>query len=316
MIKMIVFSIILLYIPLTACTQYEKEDSLPKENSLGIVQDSTSFSSFKNPSYEKYDNQWVELTEGVSYIEKTAPDSSITNDSKISILKIDPKIADFEFRSASQKDSLRMCVVDYANTFNYNIVINSGMYNLRNSLKSEGLLINNPDYTNNPKMRRYYNMMICANPKSDTLPAFDIVDLTIHPWDSIHNLYNSFAQGLRMIDGNGKPMHWKNQVCSQLIVAKDTLGMIYFIFNRSPYSQNYMIDFMVNMGLRDAIYMEGGPQASLFVDIDNYRIEKLGSYVSRTYPRDDNAEFSLLPNVIGVTIKKKKTDPIMIKIEN
>lgn len=303
MIRMIVFSIVMLYIPLTACTQIEENNLLPKKNSLGIVQDSTTYSPFKNPSYDKYDNHWVKLTQGVSYIEQTAPDSSITNDSKISILKIDPRIAEFEFRSASQEDSLRMCVVDYANAFDYNIVINSGMYNLRNSLKSEGLLINNPDYANNPEMRRYYNMMICANPKSDTLPTFDIVDLTMHSWDSIHKLYNSFAQGLRMIDGNGKPMHWKKQICSQLIVAKDTLGFIYFIFTRSPYSQNYMINFMVEMGLRDAIYMEGGPQASMFIDIDNNRIEKLGSYVSRTYPRDDNAEFSLLPNVIGVKIK-------------
>lgn len=306
----------MLYLPLTACTQTEKEDSLPKVNSLGILQDSTTLSSFKNPSYQKYDNQWVELTEGVSYIEQTAPDSSITNDSKISILKIDPNIAEFEFKSATQEEGLRRCVVDYANTFDYNIVINSGMYNLRSSLKSEGLLINNSNYANNPKLRRYYNMMICANPKSDTLPAFDIVDLTMHPWNSIKNKYNSFAQGLRMIDGNGKPMHWKKQVCSQLIVAKDTLGMIYFIFNRSPYSQNYMINFMVNMGLRNAIYMEGGPQASLFVDIDNYRIEKLGSYVSGTYPKDNNAEFTPLPNIIGVRIKENKTNLINSNTKN
>ncbi len=303
MIKAFISSLCVLFCYSTVYTQNVDSDSLLKVNSLGIVQDSTILSSFKNPSYKQYDNQWVQLSSGINYIEKTAPDSSITNDSKISILKIDPNVCEFEFKSAAQEDSVRRCVVDYANAFNYNIVINSGMYNLKNTLKSEGLLINNSQYSNNPNLRRNYNMVICANPKNDSLPQFNIIDLTTHSWSSVRNQYHSYAQGLRMIDDEGKPMHWKNQVCSQLIVAKDTSGFIYFIFNRSPYSQNYMINYMVNMGLRNAIYMEGGPQASLFVDIDDTRIEKVGSYVSTTYPRDDHAEFSLLPNVIGIRIK-------------
>jgi hypothetical protein len=40
------------------------------------------------------------------------------------------------------------------------------------------------------------------------------------------------------------------------------------------------------------------------VDIDDYRIEKVGSYVSNTYPTDANSEYWPLPNVIGVRVKK------------
>lgn len=113
-----------------------------------------------------------------------------------------------------------------------------------------------------------------------------------------------------MIDGNGNAMSWnKNpQWCSQLIVAKDKHNSIYFFFTRSPYSHNEMIDFMMNFEekLYSAIYMEGGPQTSLFVDTKKYRIEKLGSYVSRTYPTDENSEFWNLPNVIG--LRKKQSN--------
>ncbi|MCO5261040.1 MAG: phosphodiester glycosidase family protein [Crocinitomicaceae bacterium] len=102
-------------------------------------------------------------------------------------------------------------------------------------------------------------------------------------------------------------MSWnKNpQWCSQLIVAKDDYQQIYFVFTRSPYSHNEMIQFMAKLDrpLRNAIYMEGGPQTSLFVDTKNDRIEKLGSYVSRTYPVDTNTEFWRLPNVIGIKTK-------------
>ncbi|MEZ4889720.1 MAG: phosphodiester glycosidase family protein [Crocinitomicaceae bacterium] len=90
-----------------------------------------------------------------------------------------------------------------------------------------------------------------------------------------------------------------------LIVAKDDYQQIYFVFTRSPYSQNEMIRFMTQLErpLRNAIYMEGGPQTSLYVDTETERIEKLGSYVSNTYPITTNAEFWKLPNVIGIKRK-------------
>ncbi len=296
------------YVPLSlsACTQVEEENIAQQMDSLGIPTDTAIVSPFKNTSYNKFENTWVELTKGVFYIEKTTEKKSIVNDSKISILKIDPNVAEFEFKSATQNDKKMLCVADYAETFNYNIVINSGMYDVKSYFKSKGLLINNSSYANNPNLYPNYNMMICANPKEDGLPNFCVNDLTKDSWNTLSNKYESFSQGLRMIDADGKPMFWNKryQSCSQLIVAEDKAGMIYFIFTRSPYTQNFMINYMVDMGLRNAVYMEGGPQTSLFVDINDYRIEKLGSYVSNTYPTDSNSEYWSLPNVIGVRVNQ------------
>jgi hypothetical protein len=304
--KICLLYLFIVLVSFTSCSQEETNASITKQmDSLGIPTLSDSLSPFKNDSYLRYSDKWVELTKGISYIEKTAPTPSVVNDSKISILKIDPSVAEFEIKSATQNNNEALCVVDYAEKFNYNIVINASMYDLRNQLKSKGLLINDKSYANNPELYPQYNMMICANPTKDGLPNFCVNDLTLKPWNTIRTKYESFAQGLRMIDGNGNPMSWnkRKQSCSQLIVAEDKQGMIYFIFTRSPYSQNYMIEFMVNMGLLNAIYMEGGPQTSLFVHIGDHRIEKLGSYVSNTYPTDANGEFWPLPNVIGVRVK-------------
>lgn len=296
------------YIPFTfvACSQVEEENLAKQMDSLNIPTDTARVSPFRNSSYNKFENTWVELTKGISYIERVTPEKSIVNDSKISVLKIDPKVADFEFKSATQNDRNMLCVADYAEKFNYNIVINAGMYDVRNYFSSKGLLINNSEYANNPKLYPNYNMMICANPTKDGLPKFCINDLTQKPFNTLKPNFESFSQGLRMIDADGKPMSWNKryQSCSQLIVAEDKNGMIYFIFTRSPYTQNYMINFMVKMGLRNAVYMEGGPQTSLFVDINDYRIEKLGSYVSNTYPTDANGEYWPLPNIIGVRVSQ------------
>lgn len=309
MVKHFFSSLFIIAFSLTACSQTnEVEENIAQQiDSLEIPVFSDSVSAFKNSSYQYYENTWVELTEGISYIEKITKDSSIVNDSKISILKINPAVAEFEFKSAVENDKEALCVTDYAEKFNYNIVINAGMYDVRSFYRSKGLLINHSQYKNNPKLYEGYNMMICANPKKEGLPNFRVNDLTMKPWHTINKEYESFAQGLRMIDGNGKPMEWnkrKHQSCSQLIVAEDKEGMIYFIFTRSPYTHNYMIGYMAEMGLRNAVYMEGGPQTSLFIDIEDYRIEKLGSYVSNTYPTDANGEFWPLPNVIGVRVKK------------
>lgn len=209
--------------------------------------------------------------------------------------------------SATQFDSSSLCVVDWAEKHHLNVVINAGMYDLRNQLKSKGLLQNDENYANNNKLYEGYNMIIAFNPLEKGLSNFDIIDLKCTDINIVKKQYASLAQGLRMIDCNGNPMSWnKNpQWCSQLIVTKDKKGQIYFFFTRSPYSHNEMIEFMTRFEepLINAIYMEGGPQTSLFVDTKNDRIEKLGSYVSKTYPTDKNVEFWVLPNVIGIRKK-------------
>jgi hypothetical protein len=50
--------------------------------------------------------------------------------------------------------------------------------------------------------------------------------------------------------------------------------------------------------------MEGGPETSFYINIDDTKIEKVGSYVSTTYANDDNDHFWNLPNVIGIKVKK------------
>lgn len=296
--------VIVLTVPFVSCSQQNETDVTKVQDTL---KNEVTHSPFLNPSYEKFHSQWTELEEGLWYIETDAPRKEKVGDSKISLLKINPEKFQFELTSATQSDSVAMCVVDWAEKYNFNVVINAGMYDLKRPLISKGLLQNNREYSNNSQLYDGYNMMIAFNPLEKGLPSFDIIDLKCTDVTTVKSQYASLAQGLRMIDCNGKPMSWnKNpQWCSQLIVAKDKRGNIYFIFTRSPYSHNEMIDFMIHFEepLLNAIYMEGGPQTSLFIDTKNDRIEKLGSYVSKTYPTDKNSEFWILPNVIGIRKK-------------
>jgi len=253
----------------------------------------------------RYD--WVELDDGLSFCETDAPEKSTLNDSKLTIVRIDPLKFEFNLFTATEYgDSLRSAD-NWANKFGLEIVFNAGMYGTRKGNPNKGYL-KNYDHFNNPTINGYYNAMMVLNPKDSTQKQFEIVDMTCYPWDSIKDEYHSYCQGMRMIDCDGNPMSFdKNptQSCSMIVLSTDTNGTIYIVFTRSPYTHQKMIQFLKSFpfDLRQTVYLEGGPEASLYIKAENVTISKYGSYVSKTWAKDDNDHFWEIPNVIGVRKK-------------
>ncbi|HQI71256.1 MAG TPA: hypothetical protein PLT47_10930 [Bacteroidales bacterium] len=58
--------------------------------------------------------------------------------------------------------------------------------------------------------------------------------------------------------------------------------------------------------IQTAMYLEGGPESTLYVKTKKTEIEKFGSYVSYSKPDDTNTEVRKMPNVLG--IRKKMND--------
>jgi hypothetical protein len=250
---------------------------------------------------------WNDLAKGFSYCEVGAPKKSILNDSKITIVRVDPNAFEFFLLNASASNDSSKTVVQWADSMDLNLVFNAGMYELTQPLISRGYM-KSGQHINNPIVNPSYNSVIAFNPVDAAQPLFNIIDLKCYDWQSVRNTYTCYAQGMRMIDCNGNALGWnkKKQSCSMLIAATDITGMLYIIFSRSPYTHNEMIGFMQEFPfkLRNAIYLEGGPETSLYIRKGNTTIEKIGSYVSQTYPNDDNMHYWKLPNVIGLRLKK------------
>jgi hypothetical protein len=250
--------------------------------------------------------EWTILAKGVEYIEMDAPEKSFLGDSKLSILRLEPEQLQFFMYNATQFNKVRLSAPEWADSFDLNIVLNAGMYDLANGLIHRGYL-RNGDHFNNKKVNPDYNSMIAFAPKDSSKSKFDILDLECEKWAEVCDQYSCYAQGMRMIDCNGEALGWnkRNQSCSMLVAAKDKKGRIWFIFTRSPYTHNQMISFMGTFkdDLRNVIYLEGGPETSMFIETKDHRIEKVGSYVSQTYPTDSNTVFWDLPNVIGIRVK-------------
>jgi hypothetical protein len=267
---------------------------------------------FSACSYSQQENEkptpdysdWVELTKGMEYREIDAPKKSFIGDSKISILRMDSQHFHFDLYTATQYDSVPRDLHTWADTFDLLVAFNAGMYNLARPLQSRAYLKSGA-HLNNGKILENFNLMLALGPKPNSQRSnIEVLDLTCANWEQEQQNFSGFAQGLRMIDCNGNPMNWQKKVqsCSMLIAAEDEKGWFYLIFTRSPYTHNQMIGFMTEMpyGLHDAIYLEGGPETSLLIDVNGHCIEKVGSWVSTTWERNDNNHFWRLPNIVGV----------------
>ncbi len=251
--------------------------------------------------------EWRQLSEGLDYAEINGPHVSKYSDSKVSLLKINPDFFTFSLVVATQYDSIQRTIKEWCEMKSLTGAINAGMYSLRDHISGTGYL-QNFEHVNNPVFKEGFNALAVFNPKDKKVPPFQIVDMVNQDWKTIKKDYNSFFQSIRMIDNLRQGIYWKKKPvlsCSMSVLATDISGNVLFLFSRSPYSVNEIIKFMLNnpLDIQTAMYLEGGPEASLYVKTETSEIIKFGSYVSYSCPNNDNAELRKMPNILG--IKKK-----------
>ena len=250
---------------------------------------------------------FVELVSGIEFLQMDAPIQSILGDSKLTILRIDPMHVEFDLYAATANNKQKISAQELGDSLDYLVVFNAGMYELSDGFTHRGYL-KSGNHFNNKTLNPSYNSMLALSPTDSTQPHCKLIDLTCESWKSVQPKFSTFAQGPRMIDCNGEPMSWnkKKQSCSMLVASTDEAGRIYLVFSRSPYSHNEMISFLLQLPfpLTKTIYLEGGPETSLYVKTPKMTLSCIGSYVSQTYPTDTNVEFWKLPNLIGVKAKK------------
>ena len=251
---------------------------------------------------------WKNLMDGLQYAELDAPEKSVVNDSKLSILKMDARKFDFEFLTASEHGKHPRTAPEWATEFDQNIIINAGMYKY-NKMQSNKGYMKNYKHLNNPVKNNYFNALLAMHPKEPKKPPFEIIDTYQKDWEKIKNQYNSVCQGMRMINDQGEGLAFSkrpDQSCSMILAATDDSGNLYFIFTRSPYTHRTMIGFLkgLPMNIRTTVYLEGGPETSFYVNTGDTIIAKYGSYVSNSCNNDDNDHFRKIPNVIAIRKKK------------
>ena len=91
-------------------------------------------------------------------------------------------------------------------------------------------------------------------------------------------------------------------MASETALGEDDAGRILFIFTRSPFSGYELNEELLHarIGLVAAQYLEGGPEAQLYVHAGKNEMEMFGSYETSFAESDKNSEAWPIPNVLAI----------------
>jgi len=246
---------------------------------------------------------WDSLDTGLSLAEIHSPVTSEYGTNIITILKIDPVQYEFVMVNASAEDSVKRTVVGWCKQKNLLGAVNGGMFRLTDNLTNTGFMRNFNHVNNSALSAANYKLVLALNPKNNTVPLMQIIDLECEDWNKLKIQYNTYAQGLRVINCRSE-VAWRKSIkkWSMVLWGIDGEGNALWIFTRSPLEVEVFAGLLLklNIGIKRVMYLEGGPEGSLFLNHPNKKLLLMGSYETGFNENDHNEVFWDVPNVIGI----------------
>lgn len=120
--------------------------------------------------------------------------------------------------------------------------------------------------------------------------------------DAFAARFRNVLQAYLLVDCAGRAMPWPNRKrFSAAAFGRDREGRAVFVHVRTPYRMEVFNRMLANpaFGIRGLIYLEGGPESSLYVDAEGQRVTEVGSYETGFYESDANRAYWDLPNVVA-----------------
>lgn len=120
---------------------------------------------------------------------------------------------------------------------------------------------------------------------------------------ALRRRYRAVVQSYRLLECDGSAISWKDaKSYSAAAIGVDRVGRLVLIHVRAPYTMGALSAALAHpeLGLRGAIFVEGGPEASLVVRGARGGLERVGSFETSFLEADSNQRFWDLPNVIAV----------------
>jgi hypothetical protein len=167
------------------------------------------------------------------------------------------------------------------------------------------------DHVNNGVEVRSYRSALAFGPRDDDDPPFVLADLDETPLDEIRERYRTVIQNLRMVDADRNNV-WEPSEQRYVAAALGIDGndRLLFLFNRRPSSVHEWIECLLDLpiGLERAQYLEGGPEAVLYVASGGRTIEFHGGWSSPSEESDAGNLAWPIPNVVGL-VRADRGDP-------
>lgn len=243
---------------------------------------------------------WEVLEPGLELGNAHAPIRAETGDSRIRILRIDP--ARFELQLLNRSalpDGPPLTPKEWSRRHGLVAVINASLY--QTDHRTSVSLMRSRTHTNNPRLSKHNAVLLFDRLDTD-VPPVQIVDRTCRDLAALQGHYGAMVQSIRMVSCTGANV-WSQQPnkWSTAAVGIDQHGRVLFIHVRSPFSTHDLIDGLLTLplDLREAMYVEGGPEAQLYVNAGGRELELVGSHGSNFAGIENNYALPI-PNALGV----------------
>lgn len=244
---------------------------------------------------------WQVLEPGLEYAEVVSPLRAAEGDSLIRMARIDPTRFSVMLLNASALPAgAPRTVRDWADQHGLAAAINASLY--QTDHRTSTSLMRSREHVNNPRLSRH-NAVLVFDRRDPALPPVQLVDRTCRDLGGIADRYAGAVQGIRMISckranvWTQQPKQWSNAA-----VGVDEAGRLLFIHMRAPLSTHDFADALLALpiGLRETMYVEGGPEAQLYVRAGDREIEAVGSHGSSGFAGLAGTFAMPIPNVLGV----------------
>jgi len=247
---------------------------------------------------------WRNLEKGLDVGIFQAPKKSGFGDSLIRILRADTASFGLRLLNTSSKDQGKLwSVKDWANRNGLVAAINASMY--QKDMMSSVSYMRTRQHTNNTWVSND-KTILAFDPDDRSLVPVRIIDRDCEDFGTLRKQYGTMVQSIRMVSCHGKNM-WKQQKKMWSIAAIGLDHRILFIHVRSPYTTYDFINMLLELpvGLKQAMYVEGGADAQLYINTGNEEHEFIGSYSTGSREHDKNTYSRPIPNVLGLVRLEK-----------
>lgn len=205
----------------------------------------------------------------------------------------------FTLKLLTSDDAKDTAAPDWLSTFHLSAVINAGMFH--ESGEPVGLIVADgaARSDDNAKMSGYlaWDPVDASDPPimlaGRDCPSFDLAKLRAR--------YHSIVQSYRLLGCDGGALPWKDpKQYSAAAIGIDRSRRIVFLHARAAVTMAELSRALAAHDLVGALFLEGGPEASLVAKGADAQLAVVGSYETNFVENDGNTSFWVLPNVIGL----------------
>jgi hypothetical protein len=178
--------------------------------------------------------------------------------------------------------------------------INAGMFH--DTLRSVGMLVG-PGAVNNGDDNPAFGGFLAFDPVDPASPALVVAGRDCVGFDlvELRERYRSISQSYRFVGCDGEALGWKDpKAYSAAAIGVDRDGWLVLLHARAPHRMREVARTIAALELVGAIFVEGGPEASLLVRGRDGEVARVGSFETGFVENDGNHAFWELPNIVGV----------------